>query len=186
MTRSLPTVRGVALLLLLASGCGYTFGSGLPEQGVRSIALQVVGNETYRQRLEVELGAALARELPVSTDLVLADQRHADAILEVVFTDARERTLVSGSRTDPVREGALEAAIRMRLLRRDGTVLLERRLLDRTEFRDPIGEDLTSARSELAEDLARKIALALESEVGGGSDVAPGPPRRRSAGSRGN
>lgn len=152
-------------VLLLAGGCGYAFGSGLPEQGVHSIALAVVGNETYRQRLEVELGSALARELPVSTDLVLADRRRADAILQVVFTDARERTLVSGSRTDPVREGALEAAVRMRLVRRDGTVLLERRLLDRTEFRDPIGEDLTTARAELAGDLARKIALALESDL---------------------
>ena len=37
-------------------------------------------------------------------------------------------------------------------------------LLDRTEFRTPIGEDLTSARNELVEDLARKIALALESD----------------------
>ena len=152
-------------LLLFAAACGYTFGSGLPEQGVRSVSLAVVGNETYRQRLEVQLGSALARELPVSTDLVLADRRRADAILQVVFTDARERTLVTGSRNDPVREGALEAAVRMRLVRRDGTVLLERRLLDRTEFRDPIGEDLSSARSELAEDLARKIALALESDL---------------------
>ena len=156
---------GASALLLLLSGCGYTFGSGLPEQGIRSVSLAVVGNETFRQRLEVELGSALARELPVSTDLVLADRRRADAILQVVFTDARERTLVSGSRTDPVREGALEAAVLVRLLRRDGTVLLERRLLDRTEFRDPIGEDLSTARSELAEDLARKIALALESEL---------------------
>jgi hypothetical protein len=153
------------VLFLSVGGCGYAFGSGLPEQGVRTISLAVVGNETYRQRLEVELGSALARELPVSTDLVLADRRRADAILQVVFTDARERTLVSGSRTDPVREGALEAAVRMRLVRRDGTVLLERRLLDRTEFRDPIGEDLSSARAELAEDLARKIALALESDL---------------------
>jgi len=155
----------VVWALLLTGGCGYSFGSGLPEQGVRSVALAVVGNETWRQRLEVELGSALARELPVSTDLVLADRRRADAILQVVFTDARERTLVAGSRSDPVREGALEAAVRVRLVRRDGTVLLERRLLDRTEFRDPIGEDLGTARVELAEDLARKIALALESDL---------------------
>lgn len=172
-----PRLAIAGALLLVTCGCGYTFGSGLPAQGVRSIALLVVGNETYRQRLEVELGAALARELPVSTDLVLADRRRADAILEVVFTDARERTLVSGSRVDPVREGALEAAVRMRLLRRDGSVVLERRLLDRTEFRDPIGEDLGSARDELAVDLARKIALALESDLptAGGSST---PPRR--------
>lgn len=149
---------------LLAAGCGYAFGSGLPQQGVRTVALFVVGNDTYRQRLEVELGAALARELPVSTDLTLADRRQADALLQVVFTDARERTLVTGSRTDPVREGALEAAVKLRLVRRDGTLLLERPLLDRTEFRTPIGENLSSARVELAEDLARKIALALESE----------------------
>ncbi len=149
----------------MLTGCGYTFGSGLPQRGVRTIALLVVGNDTYRQRLEVELGAALARELPVSTDLMLADRRTADAVLHVVLTDARERTLVTGSRIDPVREGAFEAAVHMRLVGRDGTVLLERSLLDRTEFRDPIGENLTSARAELVSDLARKIALALESDL---------------------
>jgi hypothetical protein len=159
-------VRTAACLAALAlPGCGYTFGSGLEQRGVRTIALAVVGNETWRQRLEVELGAQLARELPVSTDLTLADRRRADAVLEVVFTDARERTLLVGGRDDPVREGALEAAVRMRLVARDGTVLLQRTLLDRTEFRDPIGEDLSSARAELAEDLARKIALALESDL---------------------
>jgi hypothetical protein len=156
----------LAVWLTAASGaCGYTFGSGLPAEGVRSVALMVIGNETYRQRLEVELGAALTRELPVSTDLVLADRRRADAILQVVITEARERTLVSGTRADPVREGALEATLEMRLLRRDGSLLMERRLLDRTEFRAPIGEDLGTARQELAEDLARKIALALESDL---------------------
>ncbi|MBZ0153779.1 MAG: hypothetical protein K8J09_19805, partial [Planctomycetes bacterium] len=69
-----------------------------------------------------------------------------------------------GNRLSPVREGALESAIWMRLIDRDGRTLLERRLVDRTEFRSPIGEDLTSARGELVEDLARKIALALESD----------------------
>ncbi|MEO6595070.1 MAG: LPS assembly lipoprotein LptE [Planctomycetota bacterium] len=155
-------------LALLLSACGYTFGTGLDQRSVRTVGLMVVGNETYRQRLEVELGAALARELPVSTDLRYADRRSADAVLKVVLTDARERTLVSGSRTnagsDPVREGTLEAAIRMQLVGRDGKILLERQLLDRTEFRSPIGEDLTTARAELVEDLARKIALALESD----------------------
>ncbi|MBX3462310.1 MAG: hypothetical protein KF830_04010 [Planctomycetes bacterium] len=154
-----------ALAALVAGGCGYSFGSGLPQQGIRSIALLVVGNETYRQRLEVDLSAALAQELPVSSDLVLADRRRADAILQVVLTDANERTLVAGSRADPVREGAFEAAVHLRVLRRDGSLLFERRLFDRTEFRDPLGEDLTSARAELIEDLARKIVLALEADL---------------------
>jgi hypothetical protein len=126
--------------------------------------LTVVGNETYRQRLEAELGLALSRQLHDATGLVLADRSTADATLHVVLSEAHERTLVTGLRTDPVREGAFEAAVRIRLVGRDGTVLIERRLLDRTEFRSPIGEDLTSARNELVEDLARKIALALESD----------------------
>lgn len=147
------------------AACGYSFGSGLAARGVRTVALDVVGNDTFRQRLEVELGAALARELPVSSDLVLADRRTADAVLRVVLTDANERTLVTGGRDDPVREGGFAAAVWVRLVGRDGQLLLERRLTDRTEFRSPIGEDLTSARHELVEDLARKIALSLEADL---------------------
>lgn len=149
-------------LLLLAAGCGYTFGSGLDREGVRTIAVAVVGNESYRQRLETELSAALSTELQ-TTDLTLASRQQADAILHVTIAGAQERTLVPGDRTDPVREGAFEAAVRMKLVRRNGSVVLERTLLDRTEFRDPIGENLTTARAELVGDLARKIALALES-----------------------
>lgn len=154
--------RVLAWLALPIAGCGYTVGSGLDSLGVRTVALDVVGNDTFRQRLEVDLGQALARELPVTSDVVLADARTADAVLEVLFTDAEERTLVPGGRQDPVREGAFRAAVWVRLVGRDGRNVLERRITDRTEFRSPIGEDLSSARQELVEDLARKIALALE------------------------
>jgi hypothetical protein len=154
-------VRQGAWLLLALPACGYTFGTGLSERGIHSVALTLVGNDTWRQRLEVELAAALARELPVATDLRLATAGRADATLEVRLIEASERTLVPGDFTAPVREGALAAAVRLRLVDRNGTVVCERLLLDRTEFRDPVGEDLTSARAELANDLARKIALAL-------------------------
>jgi len=152
------------VLAALAAGCGYTMGSGLPARGIRTVALDVVANDTYRQRLEAELSQALSRELPVSSDLMLADRRRADAILQVLFTNADERTLVVGGRDSPVREGAFEGRVRVRLIRRDGSLVLERSVLDRTEFRSPIGENLTSARQELVEDLARKIALALSDD----------------------
>lgn len=169
-----PAIIRTTMLLagLLAGSCGYTAGSGLSEYGIRTVAFQVVGNDTYRQRLEVEISRILSRELPVTTDLILADRSTADAILEVSLTDARERTIVTGrpNRSAPnptysrVREGALEGAVWLRLVSRDGSVIVERRLLDRTEFRAAIGENVTSARAELAEDLARKIALALETD----------------------
>jgi hypothetical protein len=152
-----------AAATLLGSGCGYTFGSGLQEQGVHTVALRVVGNESYRQRLEADLSFEVSRQLYAGSDLLPATADVADAIIEIVITDDRERTLVPGSRADPVREGSEETAVRMRLLsRRTGKVLLARNLLDRAEYRTPIGEDLTSARKELVRDLARKIALALE------------------------
>lgn len=153
----------VALLLCGTTGCGYTAGSGLAEQGVRTVFVEVVGNETWRQRLEAELALAVSRELAASTELVPADRRHADAVLQVSLTNEQERTLVPGPRSSPVREGAFEVTIRVRLRRcRDDRLLVDRPVADRTEFRDPIGEDLTSARQELVADLARKIALALE------------------------
>lgn len=149
---------------LAAAGCGYTMGNGLDKLGVRTVALEVVGNDTFRQRLEVELSRALSRDLAPTSGLTLADRRTADAILSVVLTDATERTLVAGSRSDPVREGAFAAAVWVRLVARDGRLVLERRISDRTEFRSPIGENLTTAREEIVNDLARKIGLALESD----------------------
>jgi hypothetical protein len=171
------THRGLLCVALLTatslSSCGYTFGTGLSDYGIRTVAFQVVGNQSYRQRLEVEINRFLARELPVTTDLTLADRNSADAVLQVVLSDVRERTVVTGRPTiggppnpaySRVREGALEGSIVLRLIGSDGTVQLERNLLDRTEFRAAIGENLTSARAELAEDIARKIALALEND----------------------
>ncbi len=162
---------GFVLLALVVAACGYTQGSGLSARGVRTVALEVIGNETFRQRLEVELGAALARELPVSSDLVLADRRRADARLQVVFATANEGTLVPGfsdprdpTRRQFVREGAFEATVQVRLVRPGGEVVLQRQVLDRTEFHAALGEDLTTARAELVDDLARKIALALATD----------------------
>lgn len=164
MTRTAAARPVPTLFAALLAGCGYTFGAGLDQHGVRTVALRVVGNESYRQRLEAELSAALARALPVRSGLRLATADTADAELQVVVTNARERTLVPGTREDPVREGAFEAGVRLRLVRRDGAVVVDRTLRDRAEFRSPIGEDLTSARAELVDDLANRIALALESD----------------------
>lgn len=147
----------------LLAACGYSSGSGLHDTGIRTVRVTAVANDTYRQRLEVDLSAAVSRELAVSSDL-LPGSEDADAVLELRILDERERTLVIGTRTTaPVREGAQETAVQVKLTnRRTGKVLVDRTVKDRAEFRDPLGETLTTARQEMVADLARKIVLALE------------------------
>lgn len=159
-----PAVAAVAAFAAVAFGaCGYVAGTGLHERGVRTVHVTAAGNDTYRQRLEAELSLAVSRELAVSSDLLPASRNTADAVLELTITEDRERTLVLGGRDAPVLEGAFAGAVHVRLWNRTtGDVLVDRVVTDRTEFRDPIGEDLTTARDELVQDLARKIVLALE------------------------
>lgn len=169
-TQACPPTRGQPrpnrpwlLCTLLLVGCGYSFGSGLHERGIRTVFVQAVGNDTYRQRLEVDLSAAVSEALPVLSDLLPGSATTADAVLELDFRQARERTLVTGGRADPVREGALEANLHMRLVeRQSGRLLLERDIADRAEFHDPIGQNLQTARAQLIAEMTRKIILALE------------------------
>ena len=145
-------------------GCGYTFGTGLQEKGVRTVAVRVVDNQTFRQGLEVPLTDRINEEL-VKTDLIIASEARADAILKVEITDDQGRSLVSGNRLAPVLEGALVLKVYAQLLdRRPGRPISQRRLVDQAEYRIPIGETLESAELELVSDLARKIVLALETE----------------------
>ncbi|MBI85746.1 MAG: hypothetical protein CMJ81_21330 [Planctomycetaceae bacterium] len=151
------------LLAVLPAACGYTSGFDLASGGTRKIAVQIAGNQTFRQRLEIPLTHELVRQLPIRTGLIITSHSNADAILEVSINDVLDRTLVIGS--TPVLEGGLIFAVKMRLVdQKTGSVLRERTIMDRAEFRVPIGENAVSATSEAAHDLARKVLLALESD----------------------
>jgi hypothetical protein len=157
------TWRALPLALALAA-CGYTAGLDLSKEGVRSVAVEVAANDSFRQRLEIPLTTQIYEQLPVHTGLHPASMSTADAVLRVEITDVSERSLVQGS-VHPVEEGALLFQVRAILRdRRTGAVLRDRLVTDRAEFRTPIGETESSATQEAASDLARKIALALEAD----------------------
>ncbi len=154
--------RADAALLLLLGACGYSAGFDLAERGIRTVSIEVVGNASFRQRMEIPLTTRLQELLPVHTGLSLAAPARADAVLAVQIEEVRGQSLVQGT-TDPVREGALVFRVRAALRdRRSGALIVEREIGDVAEFRTPIGETQTSAAEEAARDLARKIALALE------------------------
>lgn len=156
--------RAALCLAFLVAACGYQAGLDLRDEGVRRVAVRVVGNETFRQRLEIPLTRELQEALVVHSNVVPASVAEADAVLEVDIADVRNRTLVQGAQV-PIREGALEFALDARLVATDGgRVLRDRRILERAEFRVPVGENLDSATREAVRDLARKIVLSLEAD----------------------
>jgi hypothetical protein len=149
------------LLPLLLAGCGYTTGyEGIPP-GVRTVAVEVVANDTWWQRREIPLTRAVVAALSEHAGKAPAPRAAADARLLVTIEDVHTRPLVGGT---PLQEGSVRIAVHVRLVGRDGATLRERRILDQAEFRTPVGETLAGAERESLQDLARKIVLALEAD----------------------
>lgn len=150
----------LALLLVSTTSCGYIMGYEGRPGGIRTVHVGVVGNDTFRQRLERDLTKAITVKLSEYSGYRHAPKDRADAILKVTIVGVRNRTLVLGA---PIREGSVDAIAKIQLIeRRTGRILVERRLRDIAEYRTMIGEDGTSARAELVSDLGRRIVLALE------------------------
>lgn len=157
-------IRTRALLLPVlaaAGGCGYSVAGGFAGGGHRTVGVEVAGNATFRQRLEIPLTREILAALPVYTPLLPGSPATSDTVLRVEIEDVVDRTLVTGQQ--PVLEGALVFSVRARLVdRRSGAVLVDRVVRERAEFRSPVGENARTARDEGLADLARKIVLALE------------------------
>lgn len=162
------TRRGALLLLLQLSaltGCGYSLGYDDFGPPGRTVAVQVVDNRSFRQRVEIDLTRQILQELTIHGDLRPADRAHADTVLEVELVDVTGRTLVGSGQGYPVREGALDFVCEVRLLDgATGHVLREAEIRDRAEFRGPVDETEATAYAEASYDLARKIVLALEAD----------------------
>lgn len=143
------------------SGCGYAVGVGEFGAGARTIAVEIPRNRTFRQGIEVPLAREIQRALARHTDMVVADGSRAEVILRVDLQDIDGRGIVRDA--TPVREGSFDfRAIATLHQRASGRLLRRREVLDRAEFRVPVGESRTSAIDEAVSDLARKIVLALE------------------------
>jgi hypothetical protein len=151
--------------LLGGAGCGYSVGYEDFGPDGRTVAVRVVDNRSFRQRIELPLTRQILEQLPILGELRPAAPDRADTVLEVVLADVQGQTLVGAGQGYPVREGSLDFVAEVRLRDRPtGAVLREATVLDRAEFRSPVGETEASAIDESTYDLARKIVLALEDE----------------------
>jgi Lipopolysaccharide-assembly len=163
-------ISGGGLRLCLATvavlpGCGYVWGFHPVASRIRTVAVEVVDNLSFRQRLERDLTRSIARQLSEYSPYRHATKTTADAILRVEIVAVRNGTLVIG-RTKPVEEGSLDTIARIRLVeRRTGAILVDTRRRDVAEYRTLISETETSARHEMVSDLGRAIVLALEGDL---------------------
>ena len=154
--------RGIALVLFLTTGCGYSMGYEGRLEGIRTVHVGVVGNDTFRQRLERDLTREISVKLTEYSGYRHDSKERADAILKVTILGARNRTLVLGA---PIQEGSLDAVAKIQLIeRRTGRILVEKQVRDIAEYRTMIGEDNSTARQELVSDLGRRIVLALDTD----------------------
>lgn len=156
---------GILLLAFCLGACGYQIGFGRAAPGIRSVAVRVVDNHSFRQRFERDLTRQLVKQIREYSGYRPASLADADAILEVRIVAIRNSTQVYGV-TRPVREGSLDAVAQISLRdRHSGEKVVDDRRRDIAEYRVLIGETEASARAELVRDLARSIVLALEESI---------------------
>ena len=164
----------------LPAGCGYSAGFGLAREGVTSIGVEIVTNETFRQRLEIPLTRQLQREIEARAGVETASPSRADAVLRVWIRSAREYPLGEGARGEVV-VGSLVLAVEAQLThRRTGRVLRRGRLADRGEFILPAGEVYEDAAEEASAKIARRVVLLMDPQIAtlmGLRGAEPGPPR---------
>ena len=172
-----------ALLPFLLASCGYSAGVKMPGD-IRSVAVPVFGNETFRRGLEYDLTAAVARAFLDRTTLRVCPVSEAEAILRGRIRRATTPVLVERGPDDLLESAALLTVEAELVGARSGRVLARMTVTDRAEIAAVRGETRSGAFQESIGTIAERIVLGLaeRGRVGdpaGSHDDAPasGPVR---------
>ncbi|MBI4614733.1 MAG: hypothetical protein HY720_14070, partial [Planctomycetes bacterium] len=132
-------------LLAVATGCGYSVRA-LSPAGVRTVAVPVFQNVTYRRLVELPLTRAVVKEIQTKTELAVVEEERADSVLQGTIVDVEQR-VVTEDLTDRVTEGRITLVVNLTWRdARTGEVILERTgLVESEEFRPVQGENLERA-----------------------------------------
>ncbi len=156
---------GMFLLCAMLFACGYKAGFGFKTQEIRSVSVKIVGNKTFRQRLEIPLTRSIEKELESYVHVRPSSSAKADAVLEVTIRSAGERPIAEGGE-DVVSVGSLFLVVDAKLVRRvDGRILRKARVADRAEFIIAGGEGFEGAAKEAIGKIARRVVLLLDPEI---------------------
>jgi len=160
------------LIVLGVAACGYSAGPLVPE-GVKTIAVPVFDNDTFRREIEVELTRAVAEELTTRTSLrVVGDPDAADMVVRGRIAVFSERVLADRERNE-VTESSVVVEIVVVLENRAAGTTRSVTLTTREPYSTIKGQSLASARAEAFENLAEKVVHSLENDWPDAPDREP-------------
>ena len=152
---------GVLVLALGLAGCGYEAG-WLRHEGDRTIAIDVIANDTFRREIEFFLTSRLQDEVQSRSGLRIASRDEADLLMTGRIVDVRER-VVSETNTDDVFESNVTVWVTFRVVdRRTGTLRKEFSLADTGQFLPAAGQTSDAGTAEAFTSLARRAVEQLE------------------------
>ncbi len=162
----------LALAVSTQSGCGYTVGNafGAP---VRTVAVPMFQNESFRRGLEEQLTDAVHREIQNRTPFRLArDENTADTRLVGRIIQAEKYPLTPTPFGDP-RQLQLNMAVEVRWedLRTGQTIACQQMplspdliaLINETDFAPETGQSRATAEQGAVQNMARQIVDLMES-----------------------
>ena len=80
---------GLAVLLLLAAGCGYTASPALLPPHLKTVAIPVFENDTGEYLLEQQVTDAVVQRFVTDNHLRVVDEKSADCVVQGKITEYR-------------------------------------------------------------------------------------------------
>jgi hypothetical protein len=162
--------------ILLLAGCGYQQNnaevnpgksgykwSSLYREDVTTVSIPVFANKDFRRGIELQLSAAVVKQMEATTPYRVAPRERADTILEGEIVSTDLGTLSRDVRTAIPQEQLYTMTVNFRWTDlRSGKIILERRNFQQTaQFFGTLGEgEFVGSQSA-----AQKLALAIVQEM---------------------
>ena len=160
---ALPSLLLLALATLAIGGCGYT-GQSLYPSSIKTVAVPIWKNDTFRHQLGFRLTEAIDKNIESRTPYRLASINHADSVLRGTIVHVQETVLNYRFQTNLPQETQLTIAVDFTWKDlRTGKILSERKYFARSANIIPqIGQQLADAEQTATEKLARAIVAQMQ------------------------
>jgi hypothetical protein len=161
--------RGVHVLSLMLPmalvGCGYSTAP-LYRQSIKTVAVPIFVNKTYRREWEMRLTEALDKQIESRTPYKIADQKEADTILSGTIVDIQEDVLTRRTGFNLPRETQLTVIVDFVWKdTRSGRIIVERKKFNRSATEIPqIGERVDDAEQLAVERVAAAIVDQMQTD----------------------